>query len=141
MSSSLSFKEWFPLRRTFQHQSRSEQSGIVGRRIPLTAHRSLLTFFFLLLTAHCSLPTVLAASWTKQRTSSLAWLHAVYFLDSDRGWAVGSRGTLLSTNDSGKSWQAKPQPTEDAIRDIYFVDELIGWLLCERNIYDLKAND
>jgi photosystem II stability/assembly factor-like uncharacterized protein len=48
---------------------------------------------------------------------------------------------LLSTNDGGKSWQAKPQPTEDAIRDIYFADELQGWLLCERNIYDLRTND
>ena len=87
------------------------------------------------------LSTASAASWTKQRTSSLAWLHAVYFLDSDRGWAVGSHGTLLFTKDSGKSWQAKPQPTEDVIRDLYFADELNGWLLCERNIYDLKSND
>ena len=128
------------MRRIFQHQSRSAQSRIVQPRL-LTAHRSLFTLFFLLLTAHCSLPTVLAASWTKQRTGSLAWLHAVYFLDQDRGWAVGSRGTLLATRDSGKSWQAKPQPTEDAIRDIYFADELNGWLLCERNIYDLRTND
>ncbi len=94
-----------------------------------------------LLSAHCTLPTALGAAWTRQRTSSLAWLHAVYFLDQNRGWAVGSRGTLLATEDSGKSWQAKPQPTEDAIRDIYFADEANGWLLCERNIYDLRTND
>ncbi|MGH9927590.1 MAG: WD40/YVTN/BNR-like repeat-containing protein, partial [Pyrinomonadaceae bacterium] len=62
-------------------------------------------------------------------------------MDSDRGWAVGSRGTLLSTHDGGKSWQAKPQPTEDVIRDLYFADEQNGWLLCERNVYDLKSND
>jgi photosystem II stability/assembly factor-like uncharacterized protein len=89
----------------------------------------------------CVLPTASASSWSKQRTSSLAWLHSVYFLDSNRGWAVGSRGALLATTDSGRSWRAKPQPTEDAIRDIYFVDEANGWLLCERNIYDLKSND
>jgi photosystem II stability/assembly factor-like uncharacterized protein len=98
-------------------------------------------FLVFLLTAHCTLPTVLAASWTKQRSSSLAWLHAVYFVDQNRGWAVGSRGTLLATRDSGKSWQAQPQPTEDAIRDIYFADESNGWLLCERNIYDLRTNE
>lgn len=101
---------------------------------------------FLLLPAFCCLlfavcSTSATTFWTRQRTSSLAWLHAVYFLDQDRGWAVGSRGTLLSTRDSGQSWQAKPQPTEDAIRDIYFADELNGWLLCERSIYDLKSND
>ncbi|HEV7744048.1 MAG TPA: YCF48-related protein [Pyrinomonadaceae bacterium] len=97
-------------------------------------------FLVFLLTAHCTLPSALAA-WTKQRTSSLAWLHAVYFVDQNRGWAVGSRGALLATHDSGKSWQAQPQPTEDAIRDIYFADDANGWLLCERNIYDLRTND
>ena len=127
--------------RAFPVQPGPKRRGIAkGQKLP-TAHRSLLTFFVLLLTAHCSLPTVSAATWTKQRTASLAWLHAVYFLDSDRGWAAGSRGTLLSTHDSGKSWQVKPQPTEDAIRDIYFADDVNGWLLCERNIYDLKTND
>lgn len=129
------------MKHILQHQLRSKQNGIVEGRILRTAHRSLLTLFFLLLTAHCSLSTAFAASWTKQRTSSLAWLHAVYFLDQDRGWVVGSRGTLLATLDSGKSWQAKPQPTEDVIRDIYFADELNGWLLCERNVYELRSND
>lgn len=102
-----------------------------------------LTAFCLLLSASCLLAasTASAASWTKQRTSSLAWLHAVYFLDRDRGWAVGSHGALLSTHDSGKTWQAKPQPTEDVIRDLYFADESNGWLLCERNVYELKSND
>ena len=102
----------------------------------LTAHCSLLTG-----SAHCSLLTGSAASWTKQRTGSLAWLHAVHFVDQNRGWAVGSRGTLLSTLDGGTTWQHKPQPTEDAIRDIYFTNERDGWLLCERNIYDLRSND
>ncbi|HEV7799285.1 MAG TPA: YCF48-related protein [Pyrinomonadaceae bacterium] len=95
----------------------------------------------LLLLAHCSLLTVFAGSWTRQRTNSLAWLHAIYFSDRDHGWAVGSRGTLLATNDGGRTWQAKPQPTEDAIRDIYFADEQNGWLACERNIYELRSND
>ena len=100
--------------------------------------RLLLPAVCCLLFAVCS---TASASWIKQRTSSLAWLHAVYFLDHNRGWAVGSRGTLLSTTDGGKSWHARPQPTEDAIRDIYFSDALNGWLLCERNIYDLKNNN
>jgi photosystem II stability/assembly factor-like uncharacterized protein len=47
----------------------------------------------------------------------------------------------LATENGGSSWQAQPQPTEDAIRDIYFTDKSDGWLLCERNIYDLKSND
>ena len=97
----------------------------------------------LLLTAHCSLLTTSAATgtWRRQQTSSLAWLHAVFFLDQNRGWAVGSRGALLSTINGGQNWQAKSNPTQDTIRDIYFADELNGWLVCERNIYDLRSNN
>src|ERR1700730_596886 len=79
--------------------------------------------------------------WTRQNSASLSWLHGLFFLDQRRGWAVGSRGTLLSTTDSGKTWQKQTQPTEDAIRDIYFSDEENGWLVCERNIYALRSND
>jgi photosystem II stability/assembly factor-like uncharacterized protein len=105
------------------------------------SYRRAFVVLLLLLTAYCSPLTALGSPWTRQRTGSLAWLHAVQFVDRDRGWAVGSRGTLLSTLDGGKTWQHKPQPTEDAIRDIYFTNERDGWLLCERNIYDLRSND
>jgi photosystem II stability/assembly factor-like uncharacterized protein len=47
----------------------------------------------------------------------------------------------LLTDDGGKTWQSRPQPTEDIILDIQFLDEKNGWLVCERNIYDLKTKD
>jgi photosystem II stability/assembly factor-like uncharacterized protein len=106
-----------------------------------TAHRTLLAAFFFLLTAHCTLPTASAVGvWQRQRTSSLAWLHSVFFLDQNRGWVVGSRGTLLATTDSGTHWRSLVHPTEDTIRELYFADELNGIIVCERNIYDLKSN-
>ena len=71
----------------------------------------------------------------------MSWLHAIYFLDQNRGWAVGSKGLLLATVDGGKTWQPKPRPTEDALRDVYFSGEQTGWLVCERNLYELKANE
>lgn len=79
--------------------------------------------------------------WVRQRVSSLAWLHGVYFLDEKRGWAVGSKGTLLATIDGGRSWQIKSHPTRDVLRDINFIDERNGWLVCEVNLYDLKTKD
>ncbi len=99
----------------------------------------LLTTFCLLAIASTVFAT--PGDWQRQRTPSLAWLHAVFFLDQDRGWAVGSRGTLLATSTGGRSWQTESRPTEDAIRDIYFADEQNGWLVCERNIYDVRSND
>lgn len=82
-----------------------------------------------------------ANAWARQRTGTLAWLHSVFFLDQERGFAVGSRGTLLMTEDGGKTWQQKYRPTEDIIRDIYFLDQTRGWIVCERNVYDLKEKD
>jgi photosystem II stability/assembly factor-like uncharacterized protein len=80
-------------------------------------------------------------SWRRQASGTLAWLHSIFFLDQQRGWAVGSKGTLLATSDGGNSWQARRRPTDDALREIYFIDESNGWLLCERNIYEFKSND
>ena len=82
-----------------------------------------------------------AGAWTKQRSGSLAWLHAVYFLDDKYGWAVGGHGTLLATDDGGRLWRVMRRPTEDAIRDVYFSNEMRGWLVCERSIYDLKTKE
>lgn len=79
--------------------------------------------------------------WTKQKSGTLGWLQAVYFLDQNRGWVVGSSGTLLSTLDGGENWKAMRPPTEDTIRDLYFADEENGWLVCERSIYLLRAKD
>jgi photosystem II stability/assembly factor-like uncharacterized protein len=112
------------------------------RRLAIPTGLLCKALFSVMLIAHAALLTASASgTWKRQRASSLAWLHAVFFLDANRGWAAGSRGTLLITRDGGKSWQLKSQPTEDTIRDLYFADEQNGMLVCERNIYDLKSND
>jgi photosystem II stability/assembly factor-like uncharacterized protein len=94
-----------------------------------------------LLLAILPLPANAQSGWALQRVGSLAWLHAVFFVDPNRGWVVGSRGTLLATIDGGKTWRAKSQPSPDVLRDIYFSDDRNGWLLCEVNPYDLKSKD
>ena len=139
----LAFRKVKDLPHIRRHSREGRSASPIVRSLLLTAHHLLLTAFCLLLIAHCLLPTAFASTsaWQRQRVSTLAWLHAVFFLNQNRGWAAGSRGTLLSTTDGGKSWQTQSQPTEDAVRDIYFSDQLNGWLVCERNIYDLKSND
>jgi len=109
-------------------------------RMP-TARFHLAALFLVLLSLISTSANASTGSWQRQRTSSLAWLHAVFFVDQNRGWAVGSRGTLLTTGDGGKSWRSAAQPTRDVIRDIYFSDGKNGWIVCERNIYELKSND
>src|ERR1700752_85193 len=78
-------------------------------------------------------------TWTRQPAGSMAWLHAVFFTDPNRGWAAGSKGTLLRTEDGGKTWKATAAATDDVVRDISFVDAQNGWLVCEVNQYQLKT--
>ena len=76
-----------------------------------------------------------SAEWKKLSSGTMAWLHTVHFLDSKKGWIVGSRGTLLTTEDGGRTWTSSKRITQDTIRDIYFSDAANGWLLCEGSVY------
>ncbi|HYK19954.1 MAG TPA: YCF48-related protein [Pyrinomonadaceae bacterium] len=93
----------------------------------------------LLLLLLLAVPTLAQTGWAKQRSGSMAWLHSAFFLDQNRGWAVGSKGTLLRTLDGGNTWQQRLASTEDVVRDIFFIDEQNGWLVCEVNAYQLKT--
>src|ERR1043166_1948699 len=120
--------------------------GVQGDRAPSSSRAARFLFpatcrFCLALTFLCLPARAQTGAWIPQRAGSLAWLHAVFFLDENRGWAVGSRGTLLATMDGGKYWQTKSQPTPDILRDIYFTDNQNGWLLCEANLYELKRKE
>ena len=119
------------------HESHRE---VTPRALP-SAHRSLLTLLFLLLTAHCSLLTVSAATWTLQPSKTMAWLRAVYFLDQHRGWVAGSGGTLLETKDGGVTWKKLLPLSKDNLHDVYFANENVGWLVVERDLLKLKTND
>lgn len=77
------------------------------------------------------------ADWKKVSVNSFAWFHSVYFVNQNKGWIVGSQGTYLYTNDGGATWRQKEKFTQDTIRDIYFSDEQNGWILCERDIYNV----
>ncbi len=126
-------------------RSRRQWAGAGGRRqeaellppAPATCHLLLL----LILLALASNVTAQTRAWTRQQTGTLAWLNSLFFLDQNRGWAVGSKGVLLATSDGGRTWKIKPRPSEDILRDIYFSDDLNGWILCERNLYDLKTKE
>jgi photosystem II stability/assembly factor-like uncharacterized protein len=89
----------------------------------------------LLLTAQAASAT--GGAWSPQSSNTLAWLRAVHFVDESRGWAAGSKGTVVSTEDGGRTWRALKRPTEDALRDVYFADADNGWLVCERSMYAL----
>jgi photosystem II stability/assembly factor-like uncharacterized protein len=97
--------------------------------------QKILVLFLLLF---CSEST--RADWVKQSSNTFAWLRDIYFLNEKTGWIAGSGGTLLTTDDGGKTWKKADSFTTDTIRQVYFTDESSGWLLCERNIYNRGSN-
>jgi photosystem II stability/assembly factor-like uncharacterized protein len=80
------------------------------------------------------------AEWQKLNSGTLAWLHAVQFLDADTGFVAGSNGTLLATNDGGRLWRKLPLPVTDTIRDVHFVDRSNAWMLCDRGKHGSGRN-
>ena len=78
--------------------------------------------------------------WTKIDSKSLAWFQTISFTDDKKGFIGGTNGTLLTTNDGGETWKQSEKFTNDTIRKIYFTDENNGWLLCERDKFNLGAN-
>lgn len=44
-------------------------------------------------------------TWQAYPTGQSLPIHAISFVDDQRGWAVGALGTILTTNDGGKHWQ------------------------------------
>jgi photosystem II stability/assembly factor-like uncharacterized protein len=71
----------------------------------------------------------------------MSWLHAVHFIDQNRGWVAGSNGTLLKTIDGGVTWSRAAFVTRDDLRDVYFSDESNGWLFARRDLWKIKANE
>ena len=55
----------------------------------------------------------------------------VYFPTSETGWVTGGAGTILSTNDGGKSWKAQlsgdPKATDRPVVQLRFVDATHGF--------------
>ena len=60
-------------------------------------------------------------------------LSSVHFVSDDEGWAVGDKGTIIYTNDGGKTWTAQmggdPAASEEAFADVRFIDRTTGWVV------------
>ncbi len=56
-----------------------------------------------------------------------AELTAVFFLDADRGWAVGDRGVIWHTSDGGRNWGVQNSGTTCRLEAVQFLDANNGW--------------
>ncbi|MBC8869985.1 MAG: hypothetical protein H8E44_11235 [Planctomycetes bacterium] len=58
-----------------------------------------------------------------------AGLTDVFFVDPDRGWAVGDRGVIWQTDDGGRHWQLQSSPVPCRLESVSFVDDRNGWIV------------
>src|SRR5262249_30998528 len=62
-----------------------------------------------------------------QKSGTTQSIEAVFFLDQQRGWAIGWAGTILRTVDGGKNWLAgKAESATWALSSGYFRDAQNG---------------
>ena len=68
----------------------------------------------------------------------MAWLHAVFSLiKTGAGSSVAK--VLYSRHVMAVTPTARAASTDDVVRDIFFIDDQNGWLVCEVNAYQLKT--
>ena len=89
-------------------------------------------------------------SWERSdHPEHIGWLLAVYFHDSEHGWAVGfdepsAAPIILNTNDGGESWVEQTHPVSNGMFvDVFFISEHTGWTagISETSAVVLKTND
>jgi len=69
--------------------------------------------------------------WEFQKAPVTKDLYSIYFIDTKKGWAVGKHGTVITTNDGGKTWLDLSKHTESdkKLMDVYFATHKNGWVV------------
>ncbi len=82
-------------------------------------------------------------TWSAQSSGLIAKLSGVFFVDRDRGWVVGSNGTLLATEDGGAKWRRQSLPERqkaEALNDLWFFNAERGLLLGEYGMFNRRGD-
>lgn len=86
--------------------------------------------------------TLNAQTWTAQTSGTSAGLSSVHFSSATKGWAVGSSGVIIHTNDGGATWSSQSSGVGSSthLSDVHFVDGLTGFATGTANTV-LKTTD
>lgn|GEM_PF-3177888 len=66
-------------------------------------------------------------TWSPASTGSGEGMGAVDFPDKSSGWAVGTGGTILHTDNGGTTWVGQRSNTSEGLSAVDFVDPSAGW--------------
>ena len=88
----------------------------------------------------CGRPSTYSRSISKTTDGGINWIpiynengigsgvfSSVFFSDRDRGYVVGSIGTILKTIDGGANWSNQNSGTYNQLNSVYFTDESTGY--------------
>jgi len=67
-------------------------------------------------------------TWQSVKLPPEILYRGLFFLDARRAFIVGDAGTLLASEDGGKTWAPRKIPATDNLTDITFVGES-GWIV------------
>lgn len=71
-------------------------------------------------------------NWTSQVSTHA--LRAVFFIDNQKGWAVGEEGAIIHSIDGGDTWQEQSSGTNIDLKDVVFTDQNTGWVVGEEGL-------
>src|SRR5262249_48060295 len=67
-------------------------------------------------------------------------LNSIWFLDSERGWAVGSAGLLLKTANGGETWDVVPTGRVEDLWSVKFLSRDRGIIVGEDGLILMTGN-
>ena len=68
-----------------------------------------------------------SAGWYGQSPGTSNTLNAVWFSDTENGWAVSDYREIIHTSDGGASWTGQVSGTSNDLRSVFFLNALTGW--------------
>ncbi|MCD4723691.1 MAG: T9SS type A sorting domain-containing protein [Bacteroidales bacterium] len=59
----------------------------------------------------------------------------VHFVSDNEGWLVGTKGTILYTDDGGDTWETQHSNPDESLWSVFFIDDNEGWVCGWSEIY------
>lgn len=72
----------------------------------------------------------------QQRVPDQPILHSITFIDDSTGYAVGEKGTVLKSIDGGVTWVIQMSDDLYNLYDVFFVDNMTGWVVGQDLSFD-----
>ena len=68
-------------------------------------------------------------NWASQLSSTIQALNSICFINNNKGWTVGTLGTILMTTDGGTIWTIQLSGTSSDLQSVNFTDINTGWIV------------